>query len=281
MLPIVPDKVESPPFCFGTLLAMSAQSSSRACDVLIIGGGAAGLTLALRLADDAKVTILSKSSLKLGSTYYAQGGIAAVLDSEDSELSHVEDTLVAGAGLCHRDIVEFTVGMARTCIDWLVDQGVQFSADHDNPHPTVAGNYHLSKEGGHSHRRVIHAADATGKAVFETLAARVLEHPNISFITNSVAVDLLTSAKLGRAGDNACLGAYVLQEDTGKVITVAARFTVLATGGASKVYLYTSNPDGACGDGIAMAWRAGCRVANMEFNQFHPTCLFQDRKSVV
>jgi len=197
-----------------------------------------------------------------------------VLDSEDSELAHVEDTLVAGAGLCHRSVVQFTVGKARECIEWLVEQGVQFSTSPDSAHSTVFGNYHLTQEGGHSHRRVIHAADATGKAVFETLAARVLGHPNISFITNSVAVDLLTSAKLGLPGDNGCLGAYVLQEDSGKVITVAARFTVLATGGASKVYLYTSNPDGACGDGIAMAWRAGCRVANMEFNQFHPTCLF-------
>lgn len=256
---------------------MSDNPSSLPCDVLIIGGGAAGLTLALRLADQAKVTILSKSSLKLGSTYYAQGGIAAVLDSDDSEQSHVEDTLVAGAGLCHRDVVEFTVGMARECIDWLVGQGVEFSKGADNAYPTVAGNFHLTQEGGHSHRRVIHAADATGKAVFETLASRVLQHPNISFITNSVAVDLLTSAKLGLPGNNTCLGAYVLQEDSGKVITVASRFTVLATGGASKVYLYTSNPDGACGDGIAMAWRAGCRVANMEFNQFHPTCLFHPR----
>ncbi len=256
---------------------MIEHPSPETCDVLIIGGGAAGLTLALRLAGHARVTILSKSSLKLGSTYYAQGGIAAVLDSDDSEQSHVEDTLVAGAGLCHRDVVEFTVGMAGECIAWLVDQGVQFSTNQENPHSTVVGNYHLTQEGGHSHRRVIHAADATGKAVFETLASRVLQHPNINFITNSVAVDLLTATKLGRSGNNACLGAYVLQEDTGKVITVAARFTVLATGGASKVYLYTSNPDGACGDGIAMAWRAGCRVANMEFNQFHPTCLFHAR----
>ena len=256
---------------------MIEHPSPETCDVLIIGGGAAGLTLALRLAGHARVTILSKSSLKLGSTYYAQGGIAAVLDSDDSEQSHVEDTLVAGAGLCHRDVVEFTVGMAGECIAWLVDQGVQFSTNQENPHSTVVGNYHLTQEVGHSHRRVIHAADATGKAVFETLASRVLQHPNINFITNSVAVDLLTATKLGRSGNNACLGAYVLQEDTGKVITVAARFTVLATGGASKVYLYTSNPDGACGDGIAMAWRAGCRVANMEFNQFHPTCLFHAR----
>lgn len=254
-------------------MANDSTSPALTCDVLIIGGGAAGLTLALKMADSAKVTILSKSSLKLGSTYYAQGGIAAVLDSEDSELSHVEDTLAAGAGLCHRDIVEFTVGRAKECIEWLVEQGVEFSRDTSKASSTITGNYHLTQEGGHRHRRVIHAADATGKAVFEILAAKVLAHPNIRFITNSIAVDLLTSRKLGRAG-NRCLGAYVLQEESGKVNTIAARFTVLATGGASKVYLYTSNPDGACGDGIAMAWRAGCRVANMEFNQFHPTCLY-------
>lgn len=283
LLPIVPDKVESLPFhslLFARL--MPDQPSSFSCDVLIIGGGAAGLTLALRMASHARVTILSKSSLKLGSTYYAQGGIAAVLDTEDSEASHVEDTLIAGAGLCHRDIVEYTVGRAQECIEWLVDQGVSFSQETDGDHANIAGNYHLTKEGGHSHRRVIHAADATGKAVFETLASKVLAHPNINFTTNSVAVDLLTTGKLGREG-NTCLGAYVLQEDTGKVHTIAARFTVLATGGASKVYLYTSNPDGACGDGVAMAWRAGCRVANMEFNQFHPTCLYhpQDRNFLI
>lgn len=251
-------------------------------DVLIIGGGAAGLTLALRIADRAKVTILSKSSLKLGSTYYAQGGIAAVLDSHDSLRSHVEDTLIAGAGLCHRDTVEYTVGRAGECIAWLVDQGVAFTQDVHNPSSTVPGNYHLTKEGGHSHRRVIHAADATGKAVFETLAEQVLRHPNIRFATNCVAIDLLTSAKLGRAGKE-CLGAYVLHEESGDISTFGARFTVLATGGASKAYLYTSNPDGASGDGIAMAWRAGCRVANMEFNQFHPTCLYhpQDRNFLI
>ncbi|HEY0962452.1 MAG TPA: L-aspartate oxidase [Pseudomonadales bacterium] len=258
------------------------MSRIRTTDVLIIGGGAAGLSLALRIADSARVTILSKSSLKLGSTYYAQGGIAAVLDSQDSLASHVDDTLVAGAGLCHPDIVEYVVGRARESIEWLVDQGLAFSRDEHSEASSVAGGYHLTKEGGHSHRRVIHAADATGKAVFETLASRVLNHPNISFVTNSVAIDLLTTSKLGRAGQR-CLGAYVLEEDSGTISTFGARFTVLATGGASKAYLYTSNPDGASGDGIAMAWRAGCRVANMEFNQFHPTCLYhpQDRTFLI
>jgi len=258
------------------------QNYQRETDVLIIGGGAAGLSLALRIADDAKVTILSKSSLKQGSTYYAQGGIAAVLDSQDDIESHIRDTLIAGAGLCHEDIVEYTVKRARESIEWLIDQGVGFTRDHHGQSSTVYGQYHLSKEGGHSHRRVIHAADATGKAVFESLAARVMAHPNIHFATNSVAIDLLTGAKLGLA-DTGCAGAYVLDEESGEVLTYSARFTVLATGGASKVYLYTSNPDSASGDGIAIAWRAGCRVANMEFNQFHPTCLYhpQDRNFLI
>jgi L-aspartate oxidase len=251
----------------------------RQTDVLVIGGGAAGLSLALRIADQAKVTVLAKSSLKQGSTYYAQGGIAAVLDAQDSLQAHVEDTLVAGAGLCHEDIVSYTVGRGRECIDWLIAQGVGFTRERaDN----LGSPYHLSKEGGHSHRRVIHAADATGRAVFESLAAQALQHPNISFATHSVAVDLITGSKLG-LDHNDCLGAYVLDEDKGEVLTYAARFTVIATGGASKAYLYTSNPDSASGDGIAMAWRAGCRVANMEFNQFHPTCLYhpQDRNFLI
>lgn len=242
----------------------------RSTDVLIIGGGAAGMSLALRIADHAKVTILSKSSLKQGSTYYAQGGIAAVLDKTDSLDAHLQDTLVSGAGLCHPDIVEYTVSRGRESIEWLLDQGVAFTRDDNS---IDSDGFHLSKEGGHSHRRVVHAADATGKAVFESLVQRVQQHPNIEFASNCVAVDLLSSRKLGKPGD-ACLGAYVLDEDSGHVLTWSARFTVLATGGASKVYLYTSNPDSASGDGIAMAWRAGCRVANMEFNQFHPTCLY-------
>ncbi|MDR0779243.1 MAG: L-aspartate oxidase [Pseudomonadales bacterium] len=256
-------------------------SSLPASDVLIIGGGAAGMSLALRVAEHAQVTILSKSSLKQGSTYYAQGGIAAVLDPQDTLAAHVEDTLVAGAGLCHRDAVEYTVSRAREAIEWLIAQGVHFTQEHASQND-VPGNYHLTQEGGHSHRRVIHAADATGKAIFESLAAQVLAHPNIRLITNRVAIDLLTGAKLGRP-EQGCLGAYVLEEDSGQVLTLPARFTVLATGGASKVYLYTSNPDSASGDGIAMAWRAGCRVANMEFNQFHPTCLYhtQDRTFLI
>ena len=248
-----------------------SSPSSRDADVLIIGGGAAGLSLALKVADHARVTILSKSSLEHGSTYYAQGGIAAVLDDQDSLESHIEDTLIAGDGLCDRNVVEYTVSRGRECIDWLVEQGVQFTLEKDDK-----VHYHLSKEGGHSHRRVVHAADATGRAVFEGLAARVMDHPNITFRINTVAVDLITTAKLGQPG-NRCVGAYVLNEVSGQVMVYRARFVILATGGASKAYLYTSNPDGACGDGIAMAWRAGCRIANMEFNQFHPTCLYHPK----
>jgi len=251
----------------------SPQSSYDA-DVLIIGGGAAGLSLALKVADRASVTILSKSSLEHGSTYYAQGGIAAVLDEHDSLESHVEDTLIAGDGLCDRDVVSYTVSRGRECINWLVEQGVRFT--REKARVEDGGSYHLSKEGGHSHRRVVHAADATGRAVFEGLAAQVMDHPNITFRINTVAVDLITTAKLGKAG-NRCVGAYVLNEVSGQVMLYRARFVILATGGASKAYLYTSNPDGASGDGIAMAWRAGCRIANMGFNQFHPTCLYHPK----
>jgi len=250
-------------------------------DVLVIGGGAAGLSLALKIAEFTKVTILSKSSLHQGSTYYAQGGIAAVLDTQDSEISHVEDTLLAGAGLCHKDIVEYAVGRGPECIEWLMQQGVAFSQlDKTNKSSSESSNkfsifsdFHLTQEGGHSHRRVIHAADATGKAIFRSLSEKVLSNPNITVQTNTVAIDLITSGKLGDK-NNCCIGAYILDENTGAISTYNARFVVLATGGASKAYLYTSNPDGASGDGIAMAWRAGCRVANLEFNQFHPTCLY-------
>lgn len=247
-------------------------------DVLVIGGGAAGLSLALKIAEFTKVTILSKSSLKQGSTYYAQGGVAAVLDSQDSELSHVEDTLTAGAGLCNKDIVEYTVSRGPECIDWLMQQGVAFTQlesenNSTSENSTQFSDFHLTQEGGHSHRRVIHAADATGKAIFRSLSEKVLANSNIEVLTNTVAVDLITSGKLGEKNSR-CIGAYILDENTGAISTYNARFVVLATGGASKAYLYTSNPDGASGDGIAMAWRAGCRVANLEFNQFHPTCLY-------
>lgn len=253
----------------------SKSLNSRDTDVLIIGGGAAGLSLALKVASQARVTILSKSSLDQGSTYYAQGGIAAVLDKYDSLESHVEDTLIAGDGLCNKEIVEYTVSRGRESIEWLIEQGVKFTKEK-NSKKNTSDNFHLSKEGGHSHRRVAHAADATGRSVFESLSSQAMEHPNITFRINTVAVDLITTAKMGQS-ENRCVGAYVLNEISGEVTVYRARFVILATGGASKAYLYTSNPDGASGDGIAMAWRAGCRIANMEFNQFHPTCLYHPK----
>ncbi len=244
-------------------------------DVLIIGGGAAGLTLALRLADHAKVAILAKEALTEGSSLYAQGGIAAVLNgAEDSFDSHIADTMDAGAGLCHRDTVEYVVRHGPAAVRWLIDQGVAFSRE---PSEGGVGTYHLTREGGHSHRRVIHVTDATGRAVETTLEARVRRHPNIQLYEHHLAVDLITRAKLGRGGENRCVGLYALDKDSGQVQAFGARFVVLATGGASKVYLYSSNPDTSTGDGIAMAWRAGCSVANMEFMQFHPTCLYHPR----
>ena len=235
-------------------------------DVLVIGSGAAGMTLALQLADHCRVALLSKGHLQAGSTPYAQGGIAAVMDADDRHEFHEQDTLIAGAGLCHRDVVTFTVEHGAAAIAWLIGQEVEFSRD-----PT--GAHHLTREGGHSHRRILHAADATGKAISGALAERVLEHPGIEVFEQHLIVDLTTQADVG-SRHLRCNGAYVLDAHSGEVCLFQARVVVLATGGASKVYLYTTNPDGASGDGIAVAWRRGCRVANMEFNQFHPTCLF-------
>jgi L-aspartate oxidase len=247
---------------------MATRSSST--DILIIGCGAAGLGLALRLADTARVVVLAKGPLHEGSTYYAQGGVSAVLDAGDSIESHLQDTLVAGAGLCHADAVRFTVEHGRTAIEWLSGQGVPFTRE---PNAEGGADYHLHREGGHSHRRIVHAADATGRAIQTSLEERARQHPNITLHDHFSAVDLITRRKLGLPG-NRCLGAYVLDRRSGRVEALAARFVVLATGGASRVYLYSSNPDGSTGDGIAMAWRAGCRVANLEFMQFHPTCLY-------
>lgn len=250
---------------------MPTTQPAHATDVLIVGSGVAGLSLALRLADSAKITVLAKADLTQGSSLYAQGGVAAVLNDTDSFGAHIQDTLQAGGGLCHPDTVEFTVQRGPAAIRWLIDQGVGFTRElgtDGRPH------YHLTREGGHSQRRVIHTADATGKAMETTLAGRVRAHPNITVLENHIAVDLITRRKLGRDGDNRVLGLYALNKPSGHVEVFAARFVVLATGGASKVYLYTSNPDTSTGDGVAMAWRAGCRVANMEFVQFHPTCLY-------
>jgi L-aspartate oxidase len=242
-------------------------------DVLILGSGAAGLSAALRLAERHRVGIVTKSRLTESNTMYAQGGISAVLDKEDSIASHVEDTLDAGAGLCNRDVVQFVVERGYQCIRWLQDLGAPFTTHIDAGGRT---EIHLTREGGHSHRRVVHAADATGHAVETTLESHVRAHPNITLFENHLAIDLILAAKLG-LGYQRCLGAYVYDRTRQRVETFGARFTILATGGAGKVYLYTTNPDVATGDGIAMAWRAGCRVANMEFIQFHPTCLYHPK----
>lgn len=241
------------------------------CDVLIIGSGAAGLSLALRLASHQKVIVLSKGPMSEGSTFYAQGGIAAVFDETDSIASHVEDTLIAGAGIVDEHAAEFVASNARHCVQWLIDQGVLFDT---HVQPNGEEGYHLTREGGHSHRRILHAADATGKEVETTLVAQARNHPNIQVLERSNAVDLIISDKIGLPGTRRVVGAWVWNRNKETVETCQAKSVVLATGGASKVYQYTTNPDISSGDGIAMAWRAGCRVANLEFNQFHPTALF-------
>ncbi|MBV0933550.1 L-aspartate oxidase [Marinobacterium weihaiense] len=243
----------------------SSQGTPLDYDVLVIGSGAAGLTLALQLPSSTRVAVLSKASFESGSTWMAQGGIAAVLDPSDSCQDHIHDTLVAGAHLSRPGAVEHIVEQGAAGIQWLIDQGVPFTREGDH--------YHLTQEGGHSSRRIIHAADATGRAVHEILLQRARSASNITLLDQHVAIDLITRRKL-RLPNNRCMGAYVLNKHTGHVQAFRAGQIVLATGGAAKAYLYTSNSDGSTGDGIAMAWRAGCRVANMEFNQFHPTCLY-------
>jgi len=240
-------------------------------DVLIIGSGAAGLSLALRLPESVSCCIVSKRELAEGNTLYAQGGISAVLDSKDSLDSHVADTLRAGAGLCEPSVVRTVVEHGPANIQWLQQEGVAFT---QTP-PTGDSTFHLTREGGHSHRRVVHAADATGRVLENTLVGQVRAQPHIDVLEHHIAVDLIT--RRDERGAKQCIGAYLLDLRKERVITLAAKCVVLATGGAAKVYLYTSNPDVATGDGIAMAWRAGCRVANMEFIQFHPTCLYHPK----
>ncbi len=243
-------------------------------DVLIIGSGLAGLTAALKLADHKKVLIVSKREILESSSQWAQGGVAAVMSSDDSIESHAKDTEFVGGGLTDPKVASYVASHGKEAIQWLIDLDVPFSRDE------TTHQFHLTKEGGHSHRRVVHANDATGKAIQKTLSDKVKSHPNITILENHIAVDLITekkSLKVDKIKSNRCLGAYVLNNKTGKVITVSSQETILAAGGVSKVYLYTTNPDVSTGDGVAMAWRAGCRVANMEFIQFHPTCLYHPK----
>lgn len=249
------------------LMNMSNLHTTHHFDVVIVGSGGAGLSLALSLPDHFKIALLAKSTLTDASTYFAQGGVAAVLDETDSLEQHIDDTMIAGAQLCELDAVKQTVEGGKPSVDFLLKHGVQFTLDEQ-------AQLHLTREGGHSQRRIIHAADATGRAISSTLVQRAQEKSNIHIFENYIAIDLISSQKLFLEGENRALGLYALNEKNEKVHTFLAPFTALACGGAMKAYLYTSNPDIATGDGIAMAYRAGCRVANMEFNQFHPTCLY-------
>ncbi|WP_180007635.1 MULTISPECIES: L-aspartate oxidase [unclassified Acinetobacter] len=246
---------------------MSNLNTTHQFDVIIVGSGGAGLSLALSLPDHFNIAVLAKSTLTDASTYFAQGGVAAVLDKTDSIEQHIDDTMIAGAHLCEMAAVKQTVEGGKPSVDFLLNQGVQFTLDEQE-------QLHLTREGGHSQRRIIHAADATGRAISTTLVERAQEKSNIQIFENYIAIDLITAKKLNPEAESRALGLYALDEKTEKVHTFLAPFTALACGGAMKAYLYTSNPDIATGDGIAMAYRAGCRVANMEFNQFHPTCLY-------
>ena len=242
-------------------------------DVLIIGSGAAGLTAALQLATSKKVTVLAKGALSDGATAWAQGGIAAVLEAGDTFESHIEDTMIAGGGLNQRETVEFVIGHAPEAIERLAALGVPFNPGENITDPD--GQWHLTREGGHSHRRIVHVNDATGWAVQQALEKAAADHPNITMIPDMVAIDLIMGRHQERFSTSGRIhGVYALNRKTGKVETHTARATILATGGAGRTYLYSTAPRGATGDGIAMAWRAGCRVSNMEFMQFHPTCLY-------
>ena len=241
-------------------------------DVLIIGSGLAGLSSAVKLAAHKKVAIISKRKLADSSSHWAQGGIAAVISDDDSPESHINDTKIAGAGLCDPDVTKFVVEHGQKSLNWLAETGVNFTTDSNS------NKLHLTQEGGHSHRRIAHVADSTGRAIQDNLIETALEHPNIHIFEDHIAVDLITSSKMNiSTGQNVCLGAYILENKTNQIFTIKSNNIILATGGASKVYLYTTNPDVSTGDGQAMGWRAGCRVANMEFVQFHPTCLYHPK----
>jgi L-aspartate oxidase len=252
------------------------------CDLLIVGAGLAGLTVALKVAQTRKVIVLAKRELTEAATAWAQGGIVGVLDEKDSFESHVGDTLEAGAGIVSEATARFITENSHNAIQWLVDQEVAFTQDPEGPL-----GLHLTREGGHTHRRIAHAADATGKAIHVALLEKAKQHPNIQLLENWVAIDLITSRHLTEKTNkdyqksvmkDRCYGVYALDIQTNEVVTVTSNDVVIATGGVGKVYKYTSNPDTATGDGIAMAYRAGCRVGNMEFIQFHPTCLYHPQE---
>src|SRR5258706_416393 len=245
-------------------------------DFIVLGSGIAGLTFALKVAPHGSVAIITKKNRAESNTNYAQGGIAAVTSKEDSFELHVRDTLEAGAGLCKEPVVRTIVEEGPARIAELIELGMQFS-EREIPKSHGARELDLGKEGGHSKRRILHAKDITGRQIESALLAAIAARPNIEIFENHFAVNLITSQKLGRGGENQCLGVHVLDKATGRVETFAAPITLLATGGCGKVYLYTTNPDIATGDGVAMAYRAGAAVANMEFIQFHPTCLYHPR----
>jgi L-aspartate oxidase len=245
-------------------------------DYLVLGSGIAGLSFALKVAPHGRVAIITKKNKAESNTNYAQGGIAAVTSKEDSFEMHVRDTLEAGAGLCREDVVRTIVEEGPARIQELIELGMKFS-EREDPRNHGRHELDLGREGGHSKRRILHAKDVTGREIERALLAAIAAQPNIEIFENHVAIDLITSQKLGYVGDNRCLGVYVLGKTTGKVTTFIAPATLLATGGCGKVYLYTTNPDIATGDGVAMAYRAGAGIANMEFIQFHPTCLFHPK----